>query len=96
MLNELKILLDIDNADKDDLLTLLIETTIDEVRSYIHTHDIEGLELIILEMCVFKYNQIGSEGLSSENYNGASFNYMDAYPEHISSALKAKRKIRLL
>lgn len=38
-------------------------------------------------MVVFRYNRLGTEGLNSESYSGASYNYSDGYPDDIMKAL---------
>lgn len=93
MLEKLKVLLGLTNNEKDNLLTILIEQTTEEAIAYTHNDNFEELCSIILSMCIYHYNRLGSEGLDSEGYSGVSFNYSNDYPEPIIRALKAKRKL---
>lgn len=93
MLDKLKMLLNISDSSKDDLLTFLIEQAIEEAMAFTHNECVEELSTIIIKMCVYNYNRLGTEGLDSEGYSGVSFAYSADYPEPIIRALKAKRKL---
>ena len=93
MLEKLKMLLRIDNNEKDDLLTLLLDQATETAMAYTHSSDFVGLSPIILKMAVFDYNRLGTEGLQSEGYSGVSFSYLDDYPETILRLLRSKRRI---
>ena len=93
MLDKLKLYLNIDTDDKDDLLTLIIDQAIEFATNYTHSNNLTSLYPLILKMCVFDYNRIGTEGLNSESYSGVSFNYANDYPEYILRSLRSKRRI---
>lgn len=97
MINKVKLLLNIHTTDKDELLALLIDNAIEYASSYMHRADADEVaEKAIIDMVVFDYNRLGSEGLISESLGGVSFNYSPSYPENIISQLKAHRKIRVI
>lgn len=96
MLKKIKTLLGITNDDKDDLLTILIEQATEEALAYTHRDSILELNTSIIQMVVYKYNRIGTEGVESENYSGVAFNYSTDYPEPIMRGLRAKRKVVVL
>lgn len=97
MLDNIKILLGITDSSKDELLTLLINTAIDEVISYTHNDKCIGaLDSTIQNMVVYNYNRLGTEGVTSEGYSGVSYNYSTDYPDNIMRVLKAHRKLRVL
>lgn len=96
MLNSIKIILGINDSSKDELLTLLLEQAIDEVINYTHDNCTAGLETTICRMVVYNYNRLGTEGVTSENFSGVSYNYSTDYPDNIMRVLKAHRKIRVL
>lgn len=96
MLNKVKLLLGLTDETKDDLLTILIEQAIDEALTYTHQDCVDELNTAIIQMVVYKYNRIGTEGVESEGYSGVSFNYATDYPESILRALNAKRRLRTL
>ena len=93
MLNKTKLLLGITTDEKDDLLTLLIESAMEEAIAYTHNDCVLDLETTILKMVVYNYNRLGSEGVDGEGYSGVSFTYSADYPESILRALKSKRKV---
>lgn len=93
MLDELKILL---NTDNDNLINVLIQQAISEAVAYTHNEDTSILSPAIIQMVIYKYNRIGTEGLNSEGYSGVSFNYINDYPENIKRILNTHRKIRVI
>lgn len=51
MLDKLKMLLNISDSSKDDLLTFLIEQAIEEAMAFTHNECVEELSTIIIKMC---------------------------------------------
>ena len=96
MLEKVKLLLGIADNTKDDLLTLLIEQAVEEAIVYTHNECVDELNTSIIQMVVYKYNRIGTEGVDSEGYSGVSFQYASDYPENIMRGLRAKRKVVLV
>ena len=96
MLEKVKLLLGIADNTKDDLLTLLIEQAVEEAIVYTHNECVDELNSSIIQMVVYKYNRIGTEGVDSEGYSGVSFQYTSDYPENIMRGLRAKRKVVLV
>ena len=96
MLEKVKLLLGITDNTKDDLLTLLIEQAVEEAIVYTHNECVDELNTSIIQMVVYKYNRIGTEGVDSEGYSGVSFQYTSDYPENIMRGLRAKRKVVLV
>lgn len=79
MLKQLKLMLGIEDAEKDELLTQLI--TMATARLTILLSNIEppkSMEYIIIEVAVKRYNRIGSEGLSSHTVEGESLAFADS------------------
>lgn len=96
MIEKIKLLLGLTDSDKDELLQILIEQAIDEATLFTHNDDLSELGTSIIQMVVYKYNRLGSEGVDSEGYSGVSFNYSTDYPDSIMRSLRAKRKIRVI
>lgn len=96
MLEKLKILLNITDSTKDGLLRILLDQTEEEVVNYTHNTELDKLENVIINITIWKYNRIGSEGLNSENYSGVSFSYASAYPDSILRQLQSYRRIKTL
>ncbi len=93
MLEKVKVLLGLTNNSKDDLLTILIEQAIEEAIAYTHNDCVDELNTSIIQMVVYKYNRLGTEGVENEGYSGVSFSYSADYPESILRGLRAKRKL---
>ena len=93
MLQKLKILLGITGSDKDALLRILLDQSEEEIVNYTHNYELDRLENVILNIAIWKYNKLGSEGLNSENYSGVSFTYSSDYPDSIKKQLQAYRRI---
>lgn len=69
----------------------------DELKAYCRTDHIKDMKSLILEMVIYKYNRLGTEDLQSENYSGASYAYLNDYPDTIKAAMKeARRKSSVL
>ena len=87
VLDNVKVLLGIDDETKDELLNILLNECEVFALSYTQRDRTFGMEWIIEQMVVFRYNRLGTEGLNSESYSGASYNYKDGYPDDIMKAL---------
>lgn len=97
MLQKVKLLLGIADTSKDDLLNLLIDQATNQVINYTHNPPcVLLLEDTIVDMVIYNYNRMGTEGLNSEGYSGVSFSYSTDYPESILRSLRAHRKARFM
>ena len=96
MLTELKLLLGITDTSKDELLNTLLSQCSDNALSYTHLASTDTLQNVIVEMAVYRYNLIGSEGLSAEKYSGVAYNYQYNYPDYIMAQLRSHRKVRTI
>ena len=93
MLQKIKTLLGLTDDSKDSLLLTLIEQAEEEIINYTRDENsLEYLQTALLQMVVFKYNRLGTEGVNTESYSGVSFNYTSDYPEAIMRQLKKYRK----
>ena len=93
MLEQLKLLLEINDDLQDDVLLSILEIVSQEFRDYCRRDDIDKFSSLIVNMAVFRYNQIGNEMLESENYSDISFKYSMDYPENIQRQLRNCRKL---
>ena len=93
MLKKIKLLLGIADNSKDDLLRVLLDDAAQEVVNYTHNYQLDKLENVIIQVAIWRYNKLGSEGLDSENYSGVSFNYSADYPDVLKKQLQAYRRI---
>lgn len=94
MLDKIKLLLGITGTGRDELLLLLIDQATNQVIDYTkNPHCVPLLEGTVVDMVVYNYNRLGTEGLNSEGYSGASFSYTADYPESIMRSLRSRRKV---
>ena len=96
MLEKLKILLGINDISRDDLLNLLLNQCTDNAVAFTNNNDTKTMENVILEMAVYRYNMIGSEGLTRENYSGTGYIYQNGYPDYVLEQLRQYRKLRTI
>ena len=94
MLEKLKLLLGIGDASNDTKLSLLLEQAEDEAIAYTNNEDLA--ENLIIQMAIYKYNRLGTEGLNSESYSGVRFDYINDYPENIVKQLKRFKKLGVI
>lgn len=77
VIDDVKALLgDIDG--KDDLLYVIIKLTENRLKLLLNVENVpSGLEYIITEVSLSRFNRIGSEGLSSHTVEGESLSFND-------------------
>ena len=95
MLEQLKILLEINGEELDTKLELLIELA--TMRLTVLLGGLEptsALDYIVIGVCLKKFNKIGSEGLSSHNVEGENMTFEEndfaEYADDIDEYLKAR------
>lgn len=82
-LSKVKLLLGIKDKLQDELLTLLVSDSQERLVSYINQDsdtDIKfptGIDWVLREITVRRYNRIGDEGKTSSNESGADVKIMD-------------------
>lgn len=93
MLEELKLLLGISDTSLDDKLNLIIKLTTSRLKVLLGgAEEIpEGLQYIVTEVSVVRFNRIGSEGVSAHSVEGESLSFTDddfaGYREEIQAYL---------
>jgi hypothetical protein len=95
ILEKVKIYLDISDTSRDELLASMIEDAqayVVEFCGFSDTTEIPAtLDATIAKMVITDYNKRGAEGLNSESYAGASYNYESDYPISVKNALYRER-----
>ncbi|WP_018659906.1 head-tail connector protein [Allofustis seminis] len=82
MLEEVKLLLEIKDDTRDELLNLLIKNAKTQILGRLEelkeppTEVPKSLSYIVLELVVMRYNRIGAEGISSQSVEGYSAQYL--------------------
>lgn len=77
-------------------LTLALKLAMIEIESYCNREVDLELEVAVLSIAAIKLNRMGTEGLSSQSFSGASESFIDGYPQEIQQLLDRKRKIKIL
>ena len=80
VLDDVKVLLDIEEADLDNKLGLIIRNAERQVLSYLPSGTgivPAALEYIVCEMAVTRFTRLGNEGMSSYSQEGESITYGD-------------------
>lgn len=106
MLNDLKLMLGITGADRDELLTLIMTTAKARLKTLLGgIEPPESLYYIVREVSIIRYNKIGSEGVVSHTVEGESLSFVDSdfdgFAEEIQAFLNtqkdnARGKVRFL
>ena len=96
MLEQLKLMLGIEDADKDKLLTQLITMATARLKILLgNIEPPESMEYIIVEVAVKRYNRIGSEGFENHTVEGESIAFTDSdfaeFAEEIQSFLDMQK-----
>ncbi|MEG1256896.1 head-tail connector protein [Clostridium sp.] len=94
MLEDLKVLLDINSTDKDALLTILIRKAENVVKNYCKIESVTAsLMDTVTDIAVIMYNRIGTEGLTGESFSGVSNNFESDIPKSIKRNLNRHRRV---
>ena len=97
-MEKLKLLIGIkiDDTSKDALLSILLEQATSELKQYCYREQLPvEANNVIIDMAVVKYNLLGTEGLSSQSYNGMNEAYAN-YPPQLIKSMNRYRKVKTL
>lgn len=95
MLDKIKLLLNITNDDKDDLLLTLIGICKDMAIDYCNLEEYDSkLDSAVIEMVIQRYNGMGSEGLGSATFSGIKEEYNSGWGIQILQKLRKHRKVK--
>lgn len=94
LLDRIKLMLGINDNDRDALITEIIRLSAMPVLLHIKQDSLPGeLEWIVVELAVARYNRIGAEGLSQEQSdnirNTYEGNVLDKYIQHLDAWVEA-------
>lgn len=97
MLENIKLLLNIQDNSKDNLLSYLISNAKQKILTYTNqTEILPSMEYIVDELVILRYNKLGSEGLQSESFSGVSQTFNQDIPQDIKSQLNQFRRLKTL
>lgn len=78
MLDDLKIMLGIEEADQDAKLNLILSNTKSRLKLLLGgIEPPEEMNHIVLDVAIMRFNRIGSEGLASHSVEGESLTFSD-------------------
>lgn len=100
-LEMMKLILGIEDDEKDSVLLAIINIQTNAVLTEIGTEELPTqLEYIVTETAIARYNRIGSEGLKSENIDviGQTFlvDLLEPYAKTLKSFKVANAKVRMI
>ena len=100
MLNDIKMLLGVDEADttEDAKINLIIKTVKARLKNLLGgIEPPECLQYVIVEVAVARYNRIGSEGVTSHTVEGESMAFADndflPYADEIQAYLDTQQDV---
>lgn len=78
MLQSIKLLLGIESSDRDALLKQIMDSATARLQVLLGgAEPPESLDYIIVDVCVRRFNRIGSEGMTSHTVEGESISFSD-------------------
>lgn len=97
MLNNLKIFLGIEGTERDELLNLIIANVTARLKLLLGgVEPPKSMDYIILEVCIMRFNRIGSEGLTSHSVEGETQSFadsdFDAFSDDIQAFLDSQKE----
>ena len=98
LLDRIKLMLGINDNDRDALLTEIVRLSAMPLLLYIKQDNIPGeLEWIVVELSVARFNKIGAEGLSQEQSdnirNTYETNVLDKYISYLDKWVEANTEV---
>lgn len=75
-LERVKLFLGIEGNEQDKLITEIINVTESQLKMLLDSETLpEGIDFVVHEMVIKRYNRLGSEGMDSESVEGHTVNY---------------------
>ena len=92
-----KVNLLLDNPNKDELLTMLIEDAKTESTDYcnLSAYNVK-LDSTIVKMVIQNYNKGRVQGINSESFSGVSESYINGYSNDVYIMLNKNRKLKTI
>ena len=76
----------------DDTLSVLIAQSKSEICNYLNTSYDTKYDYLCIDMVIYRYNRLGSEGMTAQSYSGASETYLSEYPDYVIRQLNSFKK----
>lgn len=90
MLNKLKLMLGIEEADLDEKLSLILSGATSRLKILLGgTEPPQEMEHIILDVAIARFNRIGSEGLTGHTVEGESLSFTENDFDQFSDEIQA-------
>lgn len=96
-LDKVKIILDIDDDSKDDLLSIYSDNAKDYILDFTQIEEIpDTLQSVIVDMIVYQYRARGVENSTTESMGALYNSYMSEYPNNIRRRLQPYKRMLFL
>lgn len=92
LLNNIKLLAGINDDNQNDLISLLIFITREEIVSKTKANPDKIPDSLLIQMVVIKYQRRGSEALTNASYSGDSETFNNSYPKYILDAIEELKR----
>ena len=97
MLDKIKLLLNIQGDEQDELLQVLISLCKDEAYNYCNLAEYSNkLDGTVIEMVIERYNRIGSEGTVKQASSGVEMTYDSFYSDKVRWMLNKHRRVKMI
>lgn len=97
MLERIKLLLNINDNYKNNLLNELIDNAKSFAVSYCRLAQYNSnLDFAVVRMVIEDYNRIGGEGIDNQSFSGMSETFANNYSEQVFSILRKYRRIKVI
>lgn len=88
------------DTSQDEKLSVLIEDAEQEFIDYCNRKNADDIPIsadsVIVQMVIFRYNLLNTEGILTQTYSGVSQSYISEYPAYIMAQLNRYRKLKVL
>lgn len=80
------------NKTDDTLVSLILDKAKREIEAITGQEYSSKFDNLAVDMAVIKINRLGTEGIASQGYSGASESFLEDYPPYIKNQLDRFRK----
>ena len=93
ILSAIKMLIQEDSEEKDNLILLLISKTKKEIESICNTNYISQMDNVLIDMVYYKLNTLNTDGIKNISYSDVMrITYSGTYPQYILKQLNNFKK----
>lgn len=80
-----------------DMLEILLDLSEQDFLAICNRSDVpEAADGLLLQMTMYRLNQLGAEGLSAQSFSGQSESLMSDYPDAMKRSMYRYRRVKIL